>query len=133
MRYAHDAQWLVRLVQRHLPGQPQKILSGIGTETTDTKVGSDNKSKDLAEQESSIPRSIHRTDSRYRDQALPGRVCRVGADTYALVRLQNNQKLSQEPVPKPEGSRGAPRKHGADFQLTAIERAPDASDDVFSW
>lgn len=50
-------------------------------------------------------------------------------NTYGLVRLQNNQKLSQEPEPKPEGCRGAPRKHGADFQLTAIEREPDASDE----
>ena len=32
------------------------------------------------------------------------------ADTYALVRLQNNQKLSQELLPKPPGSRGADRK-----------------------
>jgi hypothetical protein len=47
------------------------------------------------------------------------------------VRLQNNQKLSQEPVPKPEGSRGAPRKHGADFQLSAISRPPDASEEFF--
>jgi hypothetical protein len=42
------------------------------------------------------------------------------------VRLQNNQVLSQEPIPKQKGSRGAPRKHGADFQLSAIEREPDA-------
>jgi hypothetical protein len=69
-------------------------------------------------------------DSRYRDQHFLG----VFADlenTYALVRLQNNQKLSQEPVPKPQGSRGAPRKHGADFQLTAIERDPDALEEFY--
>jgi hypothetical protein len=52
-------------------------------------------------------------------------------NTFALVRLQNNQKLSQEPLPKPEGSRGAPRKHGADFQLSAIEREPDVLEEFF--
>ena len=44
---------------------------------------------------------------------------------------EDNQKLSQAPVPKPKGSRGAPRKHGADFQLTAIEREPDVSQEFF--
>ena len=53
------------------------------------------------------------------------------ADAYALVRLQNNQKLSQEPLPKPPGSRGAPAKHGADFQLTAIAPEADASATFF--
>jgi hypothetical protein len=64
-------------------------------------------------------------DSRYRDKHFLGAFADL-ENTYALVRLQNNQVLSQEPVPKPKGSRGAPRKHGADFQLNAIEREPDA-------
>jgi len=43
---------------------------------------------------------------------------RYGHKYSWLVRLQNNQKLSQVPmvpVPKPKGSQGAPRKHGATF------------------
>lgn len=69
-------------------------------------------------------------DSRYRDQYFLGAFAEL-KNTYALVRLQNNQKLSQEPVPKPKGSRGAPRKHGADFQLTVFAREPEACDEFF--
>ena len=32
-------------------------------------------------------------------------------------------------MPKPKGSRGAPRKHGADFHLTDISRPPDAREE----
>jgi len=67
-------------------------------------------------------------DSRYRDKHFLGAFAGL-KNTFALVRLQNNQKLSQEPAPKPKGSRGAPRKHGADFQLSAIEHAPDDSEE----
>jgi len=38
---------------------------------------------------------------------------------------------SAVPVPKPKGRRGAPRKHGADFQLTDISRTPDASEEFY--
>ena len=34
-------------------------------------------------------------------------------------------------MPKPKGSRGAPRKHGVDFQLTDIGRDPDASEEFY--
>jgi hypothetical protein len=34
-------------------------------------------------------------------------------------------------VPKPKGSRGAPRKHGADFQLSANPRPPDTSAEFY--
>ena len=71
-------------------------------------------------------RPANTADSSYRDRHFLGVFAGL-ENTYALVRLQNNQKLSQAPEPKPKGSRGAPRKHGADFQLTAIEREPDAS------
>ena len=102
-------------------------IQRISTSTTDTKVAAQ-QVKELAKRN---PRpKVITADSRYRDQHFLG----VFADlenTFALVRLQNNQKLSQEPVPKPEGSRGAPRKHGAGFQLTVIEREPDALEEFF--
>jgi hypothetical protein len=69
-------------------------------------------------------------DSRYRDRHFLGIFAHL-ENTFALVRLQNNQKLSEVPVPKPSNSRGAPRKHGADFQLSAITRLPDASEEFF--
>lgn len=121
MRYGHKYSWLVRLVQSGTSWVAPEDIERINTTTTDTKVAAQ-QVKDLAVR-NRRPKVIT-ADSRYRDQHFLGAF--VGLEnTYALVRLQNNQKLSQEPVPKPQGSRGAPRKHGADFQLNAIEREPD--------
>jgi len=122
VRYGHKSSWLVRLVQSGTSWVAPEDIERIGTQTTDTKIAAQ-QVKDLAER-NQRPKVIT-ADSRYRDKHFLGAFA-VLKNTFALVRLQNNQKLSQEPVPKPKGSRGAPRKHGADFQLTAIEREPDA-------
>jgi hypothetical protein len=127
VRYGHKYSWLVRLVQRGTSWVAPEDIQRISTTTTDTKVAAQ-QVKELAAR-NQRPKVIT-ADSRYRDQHFLG----VFADlenTFALVRLQNNQKLSQEPLPKPVGSRGAPRKHGADFQLSAIEREPDVFEEFF--
>jgi hypothetical protein len=127
VRYGHKYSWLVRLVQGGTSWVAPEDIQRISTTTTDTKVAAE-QVKELAKR-NQRPKVIT-ADSRYRDKHFLG----VFADlenTYALVRLQNNQKLSQAPLPKPEGSRGAPRKHGADFQLTAIEQQPDALEEFF--
>lgn len=127
VRYGHKYSWLVRLVQSGTSWVAPEDIERIGTATTDTKVA--------AQQVESLavrnkrPKVIT-ADSRYRDQHFLGAFADL-KNTYALVRLQNNQKLSQAPVPKPKGSRGAPRKHGADFQLSAIECEPDASQEFY--
>jgi hypothetical protein len=112
----------VRLVQSGTSWVAPEDIERISTATTDTKVASQ-QVKDLAVR-NQRPKVIT-ADSRYRDKHFLGTFA-ILENTYALVRLQNNQVLSQEPVPKPKGSRGAPRKHGADFQLTDIPREPDA-------
>ena len=123
LRYGHKYSWLVRLVQSGTSWVAPEDIERISTQTTDTKLAAQ-QVKDLAER-NQHPKVVT-ADSRYRDRHFLGAF--VGLEnTYALVRLQNNQKLSQRPVPKPEGSRGAPRKHGADFQLSAIEGEADAS------
>ena len=122
VRYGHKYSWLVRLVQSGTSWVAPEDIERIGTTTTDTKVAAQ-QVKDLAVR-NQRPKVIT-ADSRYRDKHFLG-VFATLENTYALVRLQNNQVLSQEPIPKPKGSRGAPRKHGADFQLTDIEREPDA-------
>lgn len=122
VRYGHKYSWLVRLVQRGTSWVAPQDIERIGTATTDTKVAAQ-QVKELAVR-NPHPKVIT-ADSRYRDRHFLGAFADL-ENTYGLVRLQNNQKLSQEPVPKPKGSRGAPRKHGADFQLNAIEREPDA-------
>ena len=127
VHYGHKHSWLVRLVQRGTSWVAPEDIERISTATTDTKVAAQ-QVKDLAVG-NQRPKVIT-ADSRYRDQHFLGAFADL-KNTYALVRLQNNQKLSQEPVPKPKGSRGAPRKHGADFQLNAIEREPDALEEFY--
>ena len=123
VRYGHKSSWLVRLVQSGTSWVAPEDMERIGTETTDTKVAAQ-QVKDLAVRN---PRQkVITADSRYRDKHFLGAFAGL-ENTFALVRLQNNQKLSQQPQPKPKGSRGAPCKHGADFQLTDISREPEAS------
>ena len=126
-RYGHKYSWLVRLVQNGTSWVAPEDIERIGTGTTDTKVAAQ-QVEGLAVR-NKRPKVIT-ADSRYRDKHFLGTFAGL-ENTYALVRLQNNQALSQEPVPKPKGSRGAPRKHGANFQLTAIPREPDASEEFF--
>lgn len=126
-RYGHKYSWLVRLVQGNTSWVAPEDIERIGTGTTDTKVAAQ-QVKGLALR-NKRPKVIS-ADSRYRDKHFLGAFAGL-ENTYALVRLQNNQTLSQEPVPKPKGSRGAPRKHGADFQLTTIPRQPDISEEFF--
>ena len=127
VRYGHKYSWLVRLVQRGTSWVAPEDMERIGTATTDTQVAAQ-QVKDLAVRNKHC--KVVTADSRYRDKHFLGAFAGL-ENTYALVRLQNNQKLSQEPVPKPKGGRGAPRKHGADFQLTSVQREPDASEAFF--
>ena len=127
VRYGHKYSWLVRLVQSGTSWVAPEDVERISTASTDTKVAAQ-QVKDLAVR--SKYRKVITADSRYRDKHFLSAFAGLD-ETYALVRLQNNQKLSQEPEPKPEGSRGAPRKHGAAFQLTAIERSVDGSEAFF--
>jgi len=127
VRYGHKYSWLVRLVQSGTSWVAPEDIERIGTGTTDTKVAAQ-QVKDLAVRKQRL--KVITADSRYRDKHFLGAFADL-ENTFALVRLQNNQKLSQEPTPKPAGSRGARRKHGADFQLTAIEREPDAREEFY--
>jgi hypothetical protein len=122
VRYGHKSSWLVRLVQSGTSWVAPEDIERISTATTDTKTAAQ-QVKDLV-MRNQRPKVIT-ADSRYRDKHFLGVFAGL-EHTFALVRLQNNQVLSQEPTSKPAGSRGAPRKHGADFQLIAIEREPDA-------
>jgi hypothetical protein len=127
VRYGHKYSWLVRLVQNGTSWVAPEDIERIGTDTTDTKVAAE-QVKGLAERNQRS--KVITADSRYRDKHFLGAFAGL-ENTHALVRLQNNQKLSQEPEAKPAGSRGAPPKHGADFQLAAIVRQPDASEEFF--
>jgi len=125
VRYGHKYSWLVRLVQSGTSWVAPEDVGRISTSTTDSKLAAQ-QVKDLSER-NKRPKVVT-ADSRYRDKHFLGAFAGL-ENTYALVRLQNNQKLSQEPKPKPVGSLGAPPKHGADFQLTAIVREVDACEE----
>lgn len=127
VRYGHKYSWLVRQVQSGTSWVAPTDVQRIHTQSTDTKLA--------AEQVQALagrnPRpKVVTADSRYRDRHFLSIFAHL-ENTFALVRLQNNQKLSQVPAPKLPNSRGAPRKHGADFQLSAISRPPDASEEFF--
>ena len=127
VRYGHKYSWLVRLVQSGTSWVAPEDIERISTQTTDTQVAAQ-QVKDLAARNQR--RKVITADSRYRDQHFLGAFATLES-TFALVRLQNNQKLSQEPVPKPKGSRGAPRKHGADLQLNAIKHDSDSLEEFY--
>jgi hypothetical protein len=125
VRYGHKYSWLVRLVQSGTSWTAPTDVERIGTPSTDTQVA--------AEQVQRLARHNPRAkvivaDSRYRDRHFLSIFADL-ANTFALVRLQNNQKLSEAPAAKPEGSRGAPRKHGDPFQLSALTRPAEASEE----
>jgi len=127
VRYGHKYSWLVRLVERGTSWVAPLDVRRISTQSTDTKLA--------AEQVQALARrnpghKVITADSRHRDKHFLGGFAHL-ENTYALVRLQNNQKLSQAPMPKPKGSKGAPRKHGADFPLSAVPRPPDASEEFY--
>ena len=127
LRYGHKYSWLVRLVQAGTSWTAPLDVRRVSTQSTDTKTG--------AEQVQALARrnphlKVIAIDSRYRDRHFVGVFAHL-ENTYALVRLQNNQKLSERPVLRPQGSRGAPRKHGADFQLSAIPRLSEASEEFY--
>lgn len=122
VRYGHKYSWLARLVQTGTSWAAPLDVERISTKSTDTLVAA--KQVEALAGRNKHPKVIT-ADSRYRDRNFLSSFADL-ENTIALVRLQNNQKLSQVPEPKPEGSRGAPRKHGADFQLNAIQRPADA-------
>jgi len=127
VRYGHKYSWLVRLVKSGTSWTAPLDVERIGTHTTDTQVAAE-QVKALAQRN---PRpKVVTADSRYRDRHFLGRFAHW-ENTFALVRLQNNQTLSQAPTPKPAGCRGAPRKHGDAFQLSAITRQPQASEEFW--
>jgi hypothetical protein len=104
VRYGHKYSWLVHLVQSGTSWVAPEDIERIGTDTTDTKMAAE-QVKGLAVR-NQRPKVIT-ADSCYRDRHLLGAFATL-ENTYTLVRLQNNQKLSQEPVPRPKGSRGRP-------------------------
>ena len=97
VRYGHKYSWLVRLVQSGTSWVAPMDVQRISTQSTDTKLAAEQ--VQVLASRNPHPKVIT-ADSRYRDRHFLGVFAHL-ENTYALVRLQNNQKLSQTPVPKP--------------------------------
>jgi hypothetical protein len=121
MRYGHKYSWLVRLINFGPSWVAPGDLERIDTQTTDTRVAA------VQVQELDL-RDSHRkvigADSRYEEHLFLG-IFKRWKHTVGLIRISSHRVLSAEPVPKPKGSRGAPRKHGQPFQLNGAHRPAD--------
>lgn len=121
IRYGHKYSWLVRLINFGTSWVAPVDIERIDTEATDTRVAA------VQAQELDL-RDPHRkvivADSRYEEHLFLG-IFEHLKHTFGLIRISSNRVLSEAPVPKPKGSRGAPRKHGQPFQLNSAHRPAD--------
>lgn len=123
-RYGHKYSWLVRLVNFGTSWVAPIDIERIETKTTDTKVAA---TQVQALDEHAPQAKVIVADSRYEDRLFLGIFERFKR-TFALIRLHSNRVLYEEPQPKPAGSRGAPRKHGAAFKVNSDHRPEDRSE-----
>lgn len=124
MRYGHKYSWLVRLINFGTSWVAPVDVERIETEAADTRTAA------VQVQELDL-RDPHRkvivADSRYEEHRFLG-IFEHLKHTFGLIRISSNRILSEAPVPKPKGSRGAPRKHGSRFQLNDAHRLADQSE-----
>lgn len=121
MRYGHKYSWLVRLINFGTSWVAPVDIERIDTEATDTKVAA----VQVQELDLHDPQAkVIVADSRYEDHQFLGIFERL-QHTFGLIRIHSNRVLYEEPVPKPKGSRGAPRKHGQPFKLSEPARSED--------
>jgi hypothetical protein len=123
MRYGHKYSWLVRLINIGTSWVAPVDIERISTEATDTRVAAVQVQElELRDQEPKVMVA----DSRYEDHQFLGVFERL-RHTFGLIRISSNRVLYEAPLPKPQGSRGAPRKHGNPFKLNGDHRSADQS------
>jgi hypothetical protein len=124
MRYGHKYSWLVRLINFGTSWVAPVDIERISTDTSDTKVAAVQVQElDLRDPEAKVIVA----DSRYEDHQFLGIFERL-RHTFGLIRISSNRVLYEVPVPKPKGSRGAPRKHGNPFKLSEPSRSEDRNE-----
>ena len=121
VRVGQKFSWLVRLVK---PGTSWVVPWDVRRVET---ASNDNQTAvaqvQALDRQNSRPKVVV-ADSLYGNQVFLA-VFLVVKNIIALVRLRQNLTLYERPVPKPAGSRGAPRKHGPAFKMGRPSRPPD--------
>jgi hypothetical protein len=121
VRLGQKFSWLVRLVKPGTSWVAPWDVRRIKTSSNDNQTAAE-QVKALDQQNSRLKVVV--ADSLYANQMFLA-VFVVVQTVIALVRLRQNLTLYEQPLPKPAGSRGAPRKHGPAFKMARPGRAPD--------
>jgi hypothetical protein len=127
VRVGQKFSWLVRLVKQGSSWVAPLDVRRVKSESSDSKTAVE-QIKLLAVQ-NERPKVVV-ADSLYANAVFLA-VFLVVQNVIALVRLRSTANLCEEPKPKAPGSRGAPRKHGATFQMKAPAREPDRAETFF--
>lgn len=113
--------WLVRLVKPGTSWVAPWDVRRVQTASNDNQTAAAQVQE--LDGQNSRPKVVV-ADSLYANQVFLA-VFLVVKNIIALVRLRQNLTLYERPVPKPAGSRGAPRKHGPAFKMARPRRPPD--------
>lgn len=124
VHYGHKYSWLVRLVHWGTSWVAPVDVQRVETTLTDSQIASV-QVKEL-DQRNPKPKVVV-ADSLYANHLFLA-VFLVVQNVFALVRLRSNQVFYGQPKPHPQGTKGAPAKHGFKFKLSEPSRLPDQSE-----
>jgi len=116
--------WLVRLMERGASWvAPQDVQRVRADSTPNQTAGEQVKALD---RRSPAPKVVT-ADSGFFNHVFLS-VFLVVQTVVALVRMRHNITLYERPQPKPKGTKGPARKHGAKFKLSNPPREPDRAE-----
>lgn len=121
VRVGQKFSWLVRLVKPGTSWVAPWDVRRVKTASNDNQTAAAQVQE--LDGQNSRPKVVV-ADSLYANQVFLA-VFLVVKTIIALVRLRQNLTLYERPIPKPAGSRGAPRKHGPAFKMARPRRPPD--------
>jgi len=122
--YGHKYSWLVRLVRWGTSWVAPYDTLRIDPALSDSQVGSQ-QVKELAERNPK-PKVVVE-DSLYGNHVFLA-IFLLLQNTFALVRMRSTNVLYEQPEPRQPGKKGAPKKHGARFQLSDPARAAETEE-----
>jgi len=121
VRLGQKFSWVMRLVKPGTSWVAPWDVRRIKSDSNDNQTAVA-QVKELDEQSESLKVVV--ADSLYANQFFLA-VFLVVRHIVALVRLRQNLKLYEKPLPKPVGMKGAPRKHGPVFKMAHPHRVAD--------